>query len=281
MGQATLFKLRMDDSDAGRGSHTHVPAESDSLQKNERLACIGLLTAAIAHDINNPIGSALLAAETALAIKGTAGSAEQLAACLTNIVASLDRCGRIVKTLMRYTREEPVEKQACSINDVVEQAMDISRPYGDAHGADLRLDLDPEAPLAPMSPLEIELVLVNLIRNAIEAGDGRVVISVGTSAIEDGVRVVVRDNGRGMTEEQLAHVFDPLFTTRRRVGGSGLGMSIALGIVQSHDGWMRIQSEEGKGTAVTIDLPVAANPTEPDTANGGRNCHGSNPDCRG
>ncbi len=262
MGHAALFNLRMDDSDAGRGSR--APAESDSLQKNERLACIGLLAAAIAHDINNPIGSALLAAETALAVKDTAGSAEQLTSCLTNIVTSLDRCGRIVKTLMRYTRQEPSEKQACNINDVAEQAVDISRPYGDSHGADLRLDLDPEAPLAPMSPLEIELVLVNLIRNAIEAGDGRVVVSVSTAAIEDGVRVVVRDNGRGMTEEQLAHAFDPLFTTRRHVGGSGLGMSIAQGIVQSHDGRLRIQSEEGKGTAVTIDLPVTANSLEAD-----------------
>ena len=169
----------------------------------------------------------------------------------------MDRCGRIVRTLLRYTRQEPTEKQACSINDVVEQAMDLARPYGSAHGANLRLDLDPAIPLVPMNPLEIELVLVNLIRNAIEAGGGNVEVSVGTMQTEGGVRVVVRDSGCGMSEEQLAHVFDPLYTTRRHLGGSGLGMSIAHGIVQEHEGHMEVQSREGKGTTVIIDLPAA------------------------
>jgi signal transduction histidine kinase len=231
-------------------------------RRNERLAGVGLLAAGIAHEINNPTGSALLAAETALAVMNPADAGGQAAACLRNIVTSMDRCGRIVRTLLRYSRHEPSEKQACSINDVVEQALDLARPYGAARGAHLRLDLDPTVPLAPMNPLEIELVLVNLIRNAVEAGGGSVVVSVATMRTDDGVRVVVRDNGCGMTKEQIAHVFDPLFTTRRRLGGSGLGMSIALGIVEGHQGHMEVQSEEGKGTTVTIDLPVAAGPAD-------------------
>lgn len=231
----------------------------ESIRRNERLACVGLLAAGIAHEINNPIGSALLAAETALAINDSAGG-EPLAACLRNIVTSLDRCGRIVKTLLRYTRHEPSEKQACNINDVVEQALDLARPYGTAHGADMRLNLDPHVPLAPMNPLEIELVLVNLIRNAIEAGGGNVTVAVDTLPTDGGVRVVVRDSGRGMTKEQLAHAFDPLYTTKRNRGGSGIGMTIAYGIVQAHEGCMEVKSEEDKGTTVIIDLPVAACP---------------------
>jgi signal transduction histidine kinase len=122
----------------------------------------------------------------------------------------------------------------------------------------MRLNLDPSVPLAPMNPLEIELVLVNLIRNAIEAGRGSVTVAVDTMPTPDGVRVVVRDSGHGMTKEQLAHIFDPLYTTKKDRGGSGIGMGIAFGIVQGHEGRMEVQSEEGKGTTVMIDLPVAA-----------------------
>ncbi len=251
----------------------------DLIRRNERLACVGLLAAGIAHEINNPAGAALLAAETALAIKDLPDAGDRLTACLQNIVTSMDRCGRIVRTLLRYTRHEPTEKQACSVNDVVEQAMDLARPYGSAHGANLRLDLDPAIPLVSMNPLEIELVLVNLIRNAIEAGCGSVEITVGTMPTEGGVRVVVHDSGCGISEEQLAHVFDPLYTTRRHLGGSGLGMSIALGIVQEHEGQLEVQSREGEGTTVIIDLPATSGCAEPGGQKGQDN-NDSNSDCR-
>ena len=247
----------------------------EAARRNERLACIGLLAAGIAHEINNPLGSALLAAETALAVKDSPDACDRVTACLQNIVTSMDRCGRIVRTLLRYSRQEPSEKQACSINDVADQAVDLARPYAGSHGARLRLDIDPVIPLAPMNPLEIELVLLNLIRNAVEAGGGNVDIAVGTMSIEEGVRVEVRDNGCGMSNEQIAHVFDPLFTTRRDRGGSGLGMSIALGIVEAHQGHMEVTSQKGKGTTATIDLPVAAGSLKPG-GNQGQNNHGSN-----
>jgi len=287
-GSQTLLHLQSEPVQDESGQITHRIAVfrdrteranvEDLIRRNERLAFVGLLAAGIAHEINNPTGAALLAAETALAIKDLPDAGDRLTACLQNIVTSMDRCGRIVRTLLRYSRQEPSEKQACSINDVVEQAMDLARPYGSSHGADLRLELDPAIPLVPMNPLEIELVLVNLVRNAIEAGGGSVVISVSTMQTEGGVRVVVCDNGCGMSEDQLAHAFDPLFTTRRHLGGSGLGMSIAHGIVHEHEGRMEVQSREGEGTTVTIDLPVASGSLEP-TGKKGHGSYGSNSDC--
>jgi signal transduction histidine kinase len=229
----------------------------DSLRRNERLACIGLLGAGIAHEISNPAGSALLAAETALAIKDDPRCAQQLGACLENIVASMDRCGRIVRTLLRYSRQEPTEKQACNINDVVVQALDQARPYADSQSVELRVELQADVPLAPMNPLEIELVLVNLLRNAVEASNRGSTVVISTERFAGGVRVVVGDQGRGMNEEQLAHVFDPLYTTRREMGGIGLGMSIAKKIVQCHQGGMSVNSRPGQGTTVAVELPAA------------------------
>jgi signal transduction histidine kinase len=257
---------------------TERAAIEELIHRNERLACIGLLAAGIAHEINNPTGAALLAAETALAIKDLPGAGDRLTACLQNIVTSMDRCGRIVRTLLRYTRHEPTEKQACNVNDVVEQAMDLARPYGSAHGANLQLQLDSTIPLVSMNPLEIELVLVNLIRNAIEAGGGNVEVCVATSQAEWGVRVAVRDSGCGMNDEQLAHVFDPLYTTRRHVGGSGLGMTIAHDIVREHQGHLEVRSREGIGTTVIIDLPAALASCE-DGGQQKRGSYESNPDC--
>ena len=230
----------------------------ESIRRNERLAGIGLMGAGIAHEISNPTASALLAAETALEMKDSPDAAEQVAACLRNIVTSMDRCGRIVRSLLRYSRQEPTEKQACNINDVVTQVIELARPYKTTHGTELRADLDVEVPLVPMNPLEIELVLLNLIRNAAEAGEDNAVVSIQTSTIDGGVRVSVSDNGPGMNEEQLARVFDPLYTTRHQSGGSGVGMSIAKGIVQGHEGRMEVRSRPGKGTTVFVDLPITA-----------------------
>lgn len=278
MGQAAVLARRVDSGTEDASLGCSHPDLDEAARRNERLASVGLLAVGIAHEINNPLGSALLAAETALAINGSPGSDEHVAACLQNIVTSLDRCGRIVRTLLRYSREEPAEKQACSLNDVAEQALDLARPYLNPARAELRLDLDSSLPLAPMNPLEIELVLLNLIRNAAEAGDGKVLITIATLPIADAVRVVVSDNGRGMNKEQISHVFDPLFTTRRRQGGSGVGMSIALGIVQEHNGRMEVSSEEGTGTTIAIDLPVASDSLR---TNGkqGQDKDGTNPDC--
>jgi two-component system, NtrC family, sensor kinase len=229
----------------------------EALQRSERLAGIGLLTAGIAHEINNPIGSARLAAETALAVKDLSGTGKQVTACLENIVVSMDRCSRIVRTLLRYCRDEPPEKAPCSINDVAKRAAEAARPYAERQKLAIGLECDPDVPPAPMNPLEIELVLVNLLRNALAAGgSGEVLLRTGRY---DGVvRASVCDNGRGMSRLQLKHAFDPLYTTRTSSGGCGLGLSIARRIIQRHQGRITLSSREGKGTLVTVDLPAAA-----------------------
>ncbi|MCE5266641.1 MAG: ATP-binding protein [Planctomycetaceae bacterium] len=229
----------------------------EALRRNERLASIGLLGAAIAHEINNPAGSALLAAETGLRLLDTPGASDRLRVCFKNIVASMDRCGKIVRTLLRYSRQEPTERQACRLNDVVEQAVELARPYAESRCAQLHLTLDPNLPLAPMNPLEIELVLINLIRNAAEAG-GRegVKISIHTTFTDQHVKAAITDDGCGMNEEQLAHVFEFLYTTRRQVGGSGIGLGIAQGIVQAHAGRIQVHSRPDNGTTVIVELPI-------------------------
>ena len=102
--------------------------------------------------------------------------------------------------------------------------------------------------------------MVNLVRNAIEAAPEKAQVVIRTESASGGVRVSVEDNGRGMTEEEKGHSFDPFYTTRQAGGGTGLGASIAYGIVRDHEGTMELRSAPGEGTTVTIDLPDVERP---------------------
>lgn len=234
----------------------------EDVRRDERLVGIGLLATGVAHEINNPLGSALLAAETALAVQEMAvpemANGGDLIACLNNIVASVDRCGRIVRTLLRYSRDEPTERQCCSINDVAKQSIDLTRSYADRCGATVRLERSEQPPLTPMNPLEIEMALVNLIRNAIQASGANPEVLVRTGWNESTVFAAVSDRGAGMTSEQITKIFEPLYTTRSESGGSGLGLAITAGIVRRHQGSVEVLSHPGEGTTITLKLPISA-----------------------
>ena len=201
MARDVLLRLRSDPVRDESGQITHriavfrdVTAQTnleEAVRRNERLACIGLLGAGIAHEINNPTGSALLAAETALAIKDSPDAGEQVTACLQNIVTSMDRCGRIVQDAVALLRGSSRRKAGLQHQRRGRAVPRVGAALRRVARGGTAAGLGPRGPLVPMNPLEIELVLVNLIRNAVEAGGGNVVIAVRTMPTEGGVRVEV------------------------------------------------------------------------------------------
>ncbi len=233
-----------------------------ALRRAERLSAIGTLAAGIAHEINNPLASALLAAETALAIKGVPGKSQLFEECLEEIVVSLDRCGKVVRNVLMFSRDEISERQLVQVNDVICQAGDLTRSLAGRRGVEVQLDLHGGPPRVLANPLELELVLVNLIRNAIEVSDRPNPVVVRTRVDGPMVRIEVRDRGRGMTPEEKKRLFDPFFTTRSHEGGTGLGASIVYGIVETHQGKLLVESQVGKGTVVAVVLPAAESPPE-------------------
>jgi signal transduction histidine kinase len=98
---------------------------------------------------------------------------------------------------------------------------------------------------------------VNLIRNAVEAGNGSVRVTIRTQGVAGQPEVVIHDTGQGIAPEHLQHIFDPFYTTRHRDGGTGLGLSLTHGIITEHGGTVDITSQVGHGTTVTLRLPVA------------------------
>ena len=115
-----------------------------------------------------------------------------------------------------------------------------------------------------MNPTAIEQVFVNLIQNAVQAGETENHVTLRTEAAQRIVRVSVQDAGRGMTEEQVRHLFDPFFTTRAESGGTGLGLSITHGIVADHGGTIQVHSRPGKGTRFVVELPFERNDLQRD-----------------
>jgi len=228
----------------------------ERLRDSERLASVGILTAGIAHQINNPVGAILSASEFALLCEEDANAHEVWKEALTRCANEARRCGRIVRSVLHFSRDEQSERWTEDVSQVVGQACRLTASYAQKLGG--AVDFHPSDTPAPvlMSPIEMEQVFVNLIRNGLESREGgaRVEIRVGSSG--DRVSVEIRDNGRGMDADQVGHVFDPFFTTRLIDGGTGLGLSMSHEIVVSHGGSIGVESGRGHGTTFRVELPL-------------------------
>ena len=240
-----------------RRAEERLKLTREAMLRSERLASLGTLAAGIAHEINNPLGSILAAARNAVEAGRTPGGEKQVTMCLETIARNTKRCADIVKSVLQFSRRQPSEKQAGDLNATVERALDLIREYASDRGAGIETHLARSLPEIRFSPVEMEQVIVNLIKNAVESGEG-IRVTIDTEARGDLVRLRVRDNGRGMGEEGLRHLFDPFYTTRQEEGGSGLGLSIAHGIVTDHGGTIEVTSAPGSGSEFLVSLPAVS-----------------------
>ncbi len=226
-----------------------------AMRHSDRLASAGTLAAGIAHQINNPIGSIRTASEYALRCAQD-GDLSEIEDVLRSNIDQSARCGEIVRSLLQFAAREHPEKAVGDLRDVVERAFSLAQSYGHERGVELSLALSDDPLLVRMSPIEIEQVLVNLFRNAIESVPESRRVEVLVERLGEAAVVEVRDDGRGISEGDLPQVFDPFFTTRLEDGGSGLGLSVALGIARDHEGTLDIETTEGEGTCVSVTLPL-------------------------
>lgn len=235
---------------------TNALARSQELlRQSERLASIGTLAAGIAHEINNPVNAILLAAQYTIKY-GQNLPDDALNSYLTTILEEARRCGKIVKSVLQFAKAEKTKKWPHEVNSVVQYAAELAKKYIRSPLLAIDLDLDDDLPQVSLNPTEFEQCLVNLIKNASEAAQGNVTIRLSTTAGDGQVIIKVQDNGPGIPDERLKHIFDPFFSTRRERGGTGLGLSITHGIVTDHGGTMSVESKEGIGTTFVIKLPA-------------------------
>jgi len=233
------------------------------LVEAERLAAIGTLAAGVAHQINNPIGAILNSSEYALLCAEEAEAAAIYERALRTNLAEARRCARIVRSMLQFARDEPTAKWIEDLGRILQRARRAIAPYATDRSAEVSVHVPAESVLVRVSPIEIEQALVNVLRNGIESRDGGAIVVASLETRDKIALIEVVDDGRGLDERERERAFVPFYSTRTRVGGTGLGLSVAHGIVTDHGGTIRIESEAGVGTRVVIALPLAEVEPEP------------------
>ncbi len=248
------YQLELEETIADR---THELMESrNRLIENDRLAAVGTLAAGVAHQINNPIGAILNSAEYALLCRDEADFKAVFEHALRVNLAEARRCARIVKSMLQFSRDEPTSKWQEDLNKIILRAHRAVSAYASDHAAVIQIELYKASVIALISPIEIEQAIVNVVRNAIESRDGGVSISVSLNKRDKHAEIEVLDDGRGIRMEERDRLVEPFYSTRTHVGGTGLGLSVAHGIVKEHGGEIRIDSIAGEGTRVLMLLPL-------------------------
>ncbi len=225
----------------------------------EKMATIGKMAAVVAHEINNPLSGILTYAKLVKRWieKNTSASPkqEEMKGSLDLIAIESKRCGELVKNLLSFSRVSPMNLTWCDLNQVIDRCVRLVQHKLDMAGIQVNLDLAAELPPAHCDPAQIEQVALAMVMNAIDAlpQEGNLWISTRVNA--GAIELVIRDDGIGIPDEHLAHIFEPFYTTKES-GGSGLGLAISQNIVERHGGSIEVKSVVGEGTTFKIVLPI-------------------------
>ncbi|OGC93687.1 MAG: hypothetical protein A2W25_06200 [candidate division Zixibacteria bacterium RBG_16_53_22] len=226
----------------------------------ERLVSAGKLAAGVAHEINNPMASISTCAEGLLKMIDDFPAVNEqkslLREYLETIRDSAFRCKAITQRLLNFASIQSSEFEPLDFNEVIEDAVRLVQYDISAKGVDLELKLSREMPSVRLSRTSFPHAVVNLILNSLYAVERRGKITITTLLQGQRAALKVEDNGCGIDGRHLQRVFEPFFTTKKVGEGSGLGLFICRNIVNNHGGEIDIQSEAGKGTVVTIRIPV-------------------------
>ena len=249
--ELAAYRERLEGLVAERTRELEVSREE--ARRVERLASLGTLAAGLAHELNNPLGTILLGADL-LRVEEDPARREQT---LDGIRQDVARCSHIVKSMLRFGRDEVSKKDPISINQVVRIARDNSRKLIAQNAIRLQLDLTPDLPPLIGNATELGQVFLNLIQNAIHASDQGGVVTISSTLSEGRVECRIEDSGCGMPSDIQDRARDPFFTTRQNEGGTGLGLSVSHGIVTDHRGTLTIESQPNQGTIVCVSIPIA------------------------
>jgi two-component system NtrC family sensor kinase len=241
-----------------------LAAAQNELIHIERIASLGKLSSSVAHELNNPQAGILI--YTKLIHKQLnnpelyASKKDSILRHLKLIENETKRCGEIVKGLLDFSRKEQEGFEEKHLHDILNETYELMTHPVTIANIRFSTDFRAKNDLVFCSPNQIKQACVGIIVNATEAisENGEIVIS--TENTETGlVKINISDNGVGIPEDDIPHIFEPFFSTKRETSGIGLGLAIVHGIVKSHNGRIGVKSELGHGTIISISLPVVKN----------------------
>lgn len=234
------------------------------LRNAERLVGLGRLASGLAHEIGTPLNVISGRAEAVLrSVRGQ----EQIERPLRIITLQIERISRTVRDMLDFARLKAPARASVNPEAALRSVLDLVEPRLERQRVKLVLDLPRPLPAFVADPDRLQQVFLNLALNAadampdggvlrISAREGQAIHPTRPGPALPTVSFVFEDSGTGITTEDLDHVFDPFFTTKQPGHGTGLGLSVSYGIVEEHGGWFELTSEVGRGTRVTVHLPV-------------------------
>jgi two-component system NtrC family sensor kinase len=246
-----------------------VQQRTKEVVRSEQLASVGFLAAGVAHEINNPLASIALCAESLedrlhdiiqedddLPDEQHNQEVEVLRNYLRMIQDEAFRCKNITQQLLDFSRLGDVEKQTIDLTSLVQGVIEMVGHVGQYREKQIRFRTA-ESVYAAVNSQEMKQVVLNLLTNAMDSLDTGGVVDVHLHRVGDFAELVVKDNGCGMTEEVKRHLFEPFFTRRRDGQGTGLGMSITYRIIADHGGTIEAESPGADGgSTVVVQMPI-------------------------
>ena len=229
----------------------------DRLIKEEKLASIGVLSAGIGHELNNPLvgviglGEAIQDEENPSQIKEYAHSIVQHGRRMASIIRDLTG---------QATSQVKGQMISVNMNEQLEHALNGVKETYDTVSMDIQIDLQ-DLPGVMGNPQELSQAFVNIMTNAVQAMGGQGTLKISSSVRDQEIQIVVEDNGQGVPQHLLSKIFDPFFTTKQQGEGAGLGLTIARRIIQKYAGQIQVTSKEGEGTTCQITFPISNHPS--------------------
>jgi len=239
---------------------TRVEQLEERERLRDRLAAVGEMAAAIAHEVKNPLAGIEVMAGL---LRRKILDIPDAQAVLTDIIAEAKMANAIVQEVLEFVRPIRLQVEHTGIAQALHAAVSLADTKVARRAVDVRVDVPAGLPEIQADHHQLTQLFTNLLINAYEAmdGSGRVAITTATVQQDRGgetreaVRIEVQDSGPGMPPDVAEHVFDPFFTTKAQ--GSGLGLAIVRKIVDAHDGQIDLRTAPGSGTLVRVTLPVS------------------------
>jgi two-component system NtrC family sensor kinase len=227
----------------------------ERLLQSEKMVSVGQLVSGVAHELNNPLTGIMGFSQLLLARDLDEATRRDI----DTIYAEAERAAKIVQNLLSFARRRRADKEIVNLNVLLERVLELRNYDLRVKNIDVELDLDPKLPETMVDANQIQQVFLNVVINAEQAmlaeqDVGK--LTVQTRKEGNNIRVTFHDTGPGMDAETLRRIFDPFFTTKDTGEGTGLGLTICYGIIEAHGGRIWAESQPGRGSTFTIDLPI-------------------------
>ena len=219
----------------------------------DKMASLGVLTAGVAHEINNPLNY-IMGAYEGLKLQGAHAGDEDAEILLNAIKTGVDRVAGIVKSLNQFSRNTSSDNEECHIHEILDDSLVMLQSQLN-NRIQVHKSYSNETFITFGNVGNIHQVFLNILSNAEQGIEGTGEIVIKTSKKDNHLIITISDTGKGIEQEELTKITDPFYTTKDPGKGTGLGLSIAFGIIKDHGGSLEFESEVNKGTTVTVILP--------------------------